>query len=59
MTGFTLTRESEKYSHYGNISADGIQKLLGTPNLDRLQTVIRETVQNTWDARDETYVPNY
>ena len=59
MTRFTLTRESEKYSHYGNISADGIQKLLGTPNLDRLQTVIRETVQNTWDARNEEYVPNY
>lgn len=59
MTGITLTRESEKYSHYGNISADGIKKLLGSPNLDRLQTVIRETVQNTWDARDDESIPIY
>lgn len=59
MTGLTLIRESEKYSHFGNISADGIQKLLGTPNLDRLQTVIRETVQNSWDARDENCTPRY
>lgn len=45
-----LDRESEPYSQYGNISADGIQRLLGTPHLDALQILIRETVQNAWDA---------
>lgn len=59
MSELILTRESEKYSRYGNISAEGIQKLLGTPNLDRLQTVIRETVQNSWDARREGCTPRY
>lgn len=46
----TLDRQSELYSHMGNISAEGIQRLLGTPTIDRLQTVIREAVQNSWDA---------
>jgi len=55
----TLVRESEPYSQYGNISADGIQKLLGAPNTDRLQTVIRESVQNSWDARTENCIPEY
>ena len=32
------------------MAAQGIQRLLGTPNMDRLQTVIREAVQNSWDA---------
>lgn len=45
-----LQRESEPYSRYGNISAEGIQRLLGTPHLDALQILIRETVQNAWDA---------
>ena len=45
-----LHRESEPYSQYGNISADGIQRLLGAPNLNALQILIRETVQNSWDA---------
>ncbi len=46
----TLDRESEPYSQYGNISAEGIQRLLGTPHLDALHVLIRETVQNSWDA---------
>ena len=45
-----LDRESEPYSQYGNMSADGIQRLLGAPNLNALQILIRETVQNSWDA---------
>ncbi len=55
----TLVRDSEPYSRYGNISADGVSKLLGAPNLDQLQTVIRETVQNSWDAREEGKIPEY
>lgn len=38
------------YTNKGNMAAQGIQRLLGAPNMDRLQTVIRESVQNTWDA---------
>ena len=40
---------SEPYSTTGNIG-ENIQKLLGTPALDRLQTVVRESVQNISDA---------
>lgn len=43
-------RQSEKYSKFGNMSAQGIKRLLGTPTIDQLQTVIREAVQNSWDA---------
>lgn len=43
-------RQSEKYSRLGNMSAQGIKRLLGTPTIDQLQTVIREAVQNSWDA---------
>ena len=59
MSLITLVRDSEPYSRYGNISADGVSKLLGAPNLDQLQTVIRETVQNTWDARESDQIPEY
>lgn len=52
-----LDRESEPYSRYGNISADGIQRLLGAPNLDALQILIRETVQNSWDAGKDSPGP--
>jgi hypothetical protein len=53
--------DSEPYSAYGNISADGVRKLLGAPPLDRLTTMIRETVQNSWDARirNPESVPEY
>lgn len=43
-------RHSEKYTPLGNMSAQGIKRLLGTPTIDQLQTVIREAVQNSWDA---------
>jgi hypothetical protein len=52
-----LDRESEPYSKYGNIAADGIQRLLGAPNLDALQILIRETVQNSWDAGQDVSGP--
>lgn len=54
-----VDRQSETYSHMGNISAQGVQRLLGTPSLDRLQTVIRESVQNSWDARSSRRKPRY
>lgn len=56
-----INLESEPYSRFGNISADGIRKLLGAPPLDRLTTMVRETVQNSWDARiqDQRVIPEY
>jgi hypothetical protein len=45
-----LTLWSEPYARSGNLAADGFRKLLGTPALGLLQTVIREAVQNSCDA---------
>jgi hypothetical protein len=41
---------SEPFSRDGNIAADGAARLLGQPALSPLELVIRETVQNSWDA---------
>lgn len=45
-----IHRFSEPYAATGNIGDSGITKLLGTPDLDLLQTVLRESVQNCCDA---------
>ncbi|WP_297730315.1 hypothetical protein [uncultured Maricaulis sp.] len=45
-----LIRYSEPYSPSGNLAADGFRKLLGTPNIDLLPTVVREAIQNSTDA---------
>jgi hypothetical protein len=50
---------SEPYAPSGNISASGVGNSLGTPTMDRLRVFIRETVQNTWDARDKGSIPEY
>ena len=44
-----LDIQSEKYGATGNIG-ENLQRLLGAPTLDPLQTVIREAVQNIADA---------
>lgn len=36
----------------GNVVAEGIWNQLGRPELDRLALLLRESVQNSWDARD-------
>jgi len=41
---------SEPFSRDGNIAADGAARLLGQPALTPLELVIRETIQNSWDA---------
>ncbi|GAB5496044.1 MAG: hypothetical protein Phyf2KO_11240 [Phycisphaerales bacterium] len=41
---------SEPYSPLGNISGEGLSRVLGTPALDPLSVVVRESVQNSWDA---------
>lgn len=41
----------------GGLSAEGFTKLLGRPSLDPLTVLIRETAQNSWDARDGSNKP--
>jgi hypothetical protein len=46
-----LDLESERYAATGNISGSGVERSLGTPTMNPLQILLRETVQNSWDAR--------
>ncbi len=41
----------ERYQPTGGIRGDGIQNQLGRPRLDRLTLLVREAVQNSWDAK--------
>jgi hypothetical protein len=41
----------ERYPPSGTIGAAGFIKLLGRPQLDPLTVLVRETAQNSWDAR--------
>ena len=41
---------SEPFRRDGNISAEGASKLLGRPSLSPLELLLRETLQNSWDA---------
>ncbi|HEJ1198504.1 TPA: hypothetical protein SLU47_000150 [Pseudomonas aeruginosa] len=41
---------SEPFAKTGNIAADGFKRLLGSPAQDLLQTVLRESIQNSIDA---------
>lgn len=49
--------ESEPYGPSGNIAAEGVLSLLGRPTTDQLNTCIRESVQNAWDARSSSSQP--
>jgi hypothetical protein len=53
-----LSLFSEEYTAHGNTAAEGILNQLGRPGLDLLSILVRETVQNSWDARlrDDTTV---
>lgn len=46
-----LDLQSEKYGATGNVPAVGLQNQLGRPRLDRLSLLVRESAQNSWDAR--------
>ncbi len=47
-----LDIELERFSHAGGIDGDGATRLLGRPPIEPLPLLIREAVQNSWDARD-------
>jgi len=41
---------SEPFSKNGNLAGEGFRRLLGRPNLNLLQTLLRESLQNVIDA---------
>src|SRR4051794_40505304 len=43
----------------GGLAAEGFYKLLGRPRLDPLTVLVRETAQNSWDARLNDTDPVY
>jgi len=47
----SLALESEPFGRLGNVSARGFSNQLGRPDLDALSVLVREAVQNSWDAR--------
>lgn len=51
MPAVTLGLSSERFSPSGGFAAEGMRRLLGAPPLSLLQLVVREAVQNSWDAR--------
>jgi hypothetical protein len=46
-----LDLQSERFSPVGNVTGEGARRSLGTPMLDALHILVRETTQNAWDAR--------
>jgi hypothetical protein len=52
-----LSLSSEQVSPTGNVASTGILNQLGRPNLDTLAVLVREAVQNSWDARTSDTVP--
>lgn len=49
-----LTLYPERYSPTGNVTSEGVLNQLGRPKLDMLAVLVRESVQNSWDARDNS-----
>jgi hypothetical protein len=46
---------SEAFNATGNVTSEGVINQLGRPSLDPLSLLVRETVQNSWDARILTW----
>lgn len=46
-----LQRYSEPYSATGGQAAEGVLNHLGRPNIEALEVLVREAVQNCWDAK--------
>jgi hypothetical protein len=50
----TFIRYSEPYQPTGGLAAEGVMNQLGRPDIEPLEVLVREAVQNCWDARRET-----
>lgn len=46
-----MQRYSEPYSATGGQAAEGVLNHLGRPNIEALEVLVREAVQNCWDAK--------
>ncbi len=46
-----LSLQSELFSATGGAAAEGVSNQLGRPRADRFTLLVREAVQNSWDAR--------
>jgi hypothetical protein len=46
-----LDLQSELFSATGGAAAEGVSNQLGRPRVDRFTLLVREAVQNSWDAR--------
>lgn len=47
-----LERYSERYQPTGGLAAEGVLNQLGRPDTEPLEVLVRESVQNCWDARN-------
>lgn len=47
----------QPYPPDGTVTSDGIRKQLGTPTMDPLVVLLRESAQNSWDARTAEHGP--
>lgn len=46
-----LDRYSEPYNATGGLAAEGVLNQLGRPDIEPLEVLVREAVQNCWDAK--------
>ena len=54
-----ISAYSEPFSDFGNIAAEGATKLLGA-SLTPTELLLRETLQNSWDASiGQKEIPTY
>jgi hypothetical protein len=49
-----MSRYSEPYNATGGLAAQGVLNQLGRPDIEPLEVLVREAVQNCWDARRDT-----
>lgn len=52
-----LYLHSEKVGPTGGVTSIGVKNQLGRPQLDPLTVLVREAVQNSWDARSNSTAP--
>lgn len=46
-----LDLQSERFVATGNVASEGVLNQIGRPRMDHLEVLLREAVQNAWDAR--------
>lgn len=54
MSGLTVFHHAERFLESGGMFGNSAASALGKPNLESWELFTRETLQNSWDARDTT-----